>query len=1056
MEKSLIDIDIASREKIIHDISNNYFVEAGAGSGKTTVLVKRMVAMVEKGIDISKICAITFTKAAANEFYLRLQNALSLRAQAKTIEDFEYDPFELDNPSDISRSRCKKALQDIDLAFMGTIDAFCMMILKEHPGAINIPYKTNIIDDKALDAILVHEFKNIELGLYGEELKQKALLFSKYHKNPVSAFSSIYKACNNNRTNPYHFDKYFKEELPTYFNTQIFYFKKFFEYLRTNQNDILENTKDALNAKIAFDKYYYVLVGDYNNYWLVLNAYRDILNLRIAIDSNAVKLFPDLLQECGKKKITHFTLSDTFKNFYNEIKANQYNLSLSFVLDVMPIILENNKQEGNLSFYDNLLYLKEALYQDILTGGKLIDHLYQRHSYFLIDEFQDTDPLQAQIFFYLASSIKDPDYTKCIPHKGSLFIVGDPKQSIYRFKNADVAQVLKVRSLFKADVGEVLFLYQNFRSASSLRHYFNRTFEKLLPVDTFEQAKFPLIPIPQEDKEGFSGAFSYDLEGDDAVIVKNIIEKLHHDEKHMIFDKKMNKLRMLEYADFMIITPTKTKLLNYTSVLKEANIPFYVEGKFDFKDCKALVNLISFYNVIVSNDNRYLYALLKSDYYNLSENLIYEHFHNHNTDITIKEILDTIISLKEKCQNKNSSDILNILLEELNLFKVCGNENSEYLYFLIEQVIDLEQNKQILNYYDAITYFEEILNENSTERYPDLSYSSDKVHLANLHKVKGLEAACVILACPGSSRNIPDRRIENNETYLLQVENKTGFGTVIKNETFTDIAQAEKISLKEEEKRLVYVAATRARNILISASKKLKDGKNSTSNIWYPLLEGTLDINNELDASSLSINHLEIIKQEDAKYNPLIFNEESKKESISVVIPSKLGEIEYEHNKENTKDNPLLIGTIIHRYLELVVANNFKLKSFDVINAVLNEHGKYHDDYYRNIITKVANTMENGGYPQKEQLADLFTILSKTSEKYTETKFAYKKDDSIYLGVIDLIYKYQDKWYIVDYKTNFDDNNIEEHYAQQLKAYQDAFKENEGIDALTYIYHIEV
>ena len=100
--------------------------------------------------------------------------------------------------------------------------------------------------------------------------------------------------------------------------------------------------------------------------------------------------------------------------------------------------------------------------------------------------------------------------------------------------------------------------------------------------------------------------------------------------------------------------------------------------------------------------------------------------------------------------------------------------------------------------------------------------------------------------------------------------------------------------------------------------------------------------------------------------------------------------------------------------------------------------------------------MENGGYPQKEQLADLFTILSKTSEKYTETKFAYKKDDSIYLGVIDLIYKYQDKWYIVDYKTNFDDNNIEEHYAQQLKAYQDAFKENEGIDALTYIYHIEV
>lgn len=1056
MEKSLIDIDIASREKIIHDISNNYFVEAGAGSGKTTVLVKRMVAMIEKGIDISKICAITFTKAAANEFYLRLQSALSLRAQAKTIEDFKYNPFELDNPSDISRSRCKKALQDIDLAFMGTIDAFCMMILKEHPGAINIPYKTNIIDDKSLDTILVHEFKNIELGLYGEELKQKALLFSKYHKNPVSAFSSIYKACNNNRTCPYHFDKYFKEELSSYFNTQIFYFKKFFEHLKTNQNDILENTKEALTAKTAFDKYYYVLAGDYNNYWLVLNAYRDILNLRIAVDSNTVKLFPDLLQEYGKKKITHYTLGETFKNFYDEIKANQYNLSLSFVLEVMPIILQNNKHEGNLTFYDNLLYLKEALYQDILSGGKLIDHLYQRHSYFLIDEFQDTDPLQAQIFFYLASKNKDLDYTKCIPHKGSLFIVGDPKQSIYRFKNADVAQFLKVRSLFKGDVGEVLYLYQNFRSMSSLRHYFNRTFEKLLPADTFEQAKYPLIPIPEEDKDGFSGAFSYVLEDDDALIVKNIIEKLHHDEKHMIFDKKLKKLRMLEYADFMIITPTKTKLLNYTSVLKEANIPFYVEGKFDFKDCKALVNLISFFKTIVSDDNRYLYALLKSDYYNLSESIIYEHFHNNNTDKTIKEILDTIISLKEKCHNKKSSDILNILLEKLDFFKVCGNENSEYLYFMIEQVIALEENKQILNYYDAIAYFEEILSENSAERYPDLSYSSDKVHLANLHKVKGLEAACVILACPGSLKNTPDRRIENNQTYLLQVANKASFGTVIKNESLTDIAEAEKISLKEEEKRLVYVAATRARNILISSTKKLKDGKDSTSNIWYPLIDDTSDINNELNSSILSINKLEIVKEEDVEYNQLVFKEDSKKESINIVLPSKLDEIEYEYNKENTKDNPLLIGTIIHRYLQLVVSNNFKLKSSDIIDAVLKEYGKYHDEYYYNILTKVASKMENGGYIQKEQNSDLFAVLSKTNEKYTETKFAYKKDNSIILGVIDLIYKYQDKWYIVDYKTNFDDHNIEEHYAQQLKAYQEAFKENKGIDAQTYIYHIEV
>ena len=91
-----IQTDLISREKIIHNINHNYFVEAGAGSGKTTVLVKRIVSMIEQGIDISRICAITFTKAAANEFYSRLQSALAKRSKAETVKDFVYDPLELD------------------------------------------------------------------------------------------------------------------------------------------------------------------------------------------------------------------------------------------------------------------------------------------------------------------------------------------------------------------------------------------------------------------------------------------------------------------------------------------------------------------------------------------------------------------------------------------------------------------------------------------------------------------------------------------------------------------------------------------------------------------------------------------------------------------------------------------------------------------------------------------------------------------------------------------------------------------------------------------------
>ena len=127
--EQLMQQDTISRRKIVDQTDSNFFVEAGAGSGKTAILVKRMVAMVEQGLDVSKICAITFTKAAAGEFYDRFQKALIERSTAPTVEGFVQKPGELGNPDHVTRERCLKALNDIDLCFMGTIDSFCNMIL---------------------------------------------------------------------------------------------------------------------------------------------------------------------------------------------------------------------------------------------------------------------------------------------------------------------------------------------------------------------------------------------------------------------------------------------------------------------------------------------------------------------------------------------------------------------------------------------------------------------------------------------------------------------------------------------------------------------------------------------------------------------------------------------------------------------------------------------------------------------------------------------------------------------------------------------------------------
>ena len=206
-----IQTDLISREKIIHNINHNYFVEAGAGSGKTTVLVKRIVSMIEQGIDISRICAITFTKAAANEFYSRLQSALAKRSKAETVKDFVYDPLELDNPSDISRQRCAEALRNIDMAFLGTIDSFCNMVESEHPSAIGIPSSASVIDDDELRKQLLIEYKKIESGKYGETLREEAHNFKNYHKNAEKAFVESFICLMSNRSFPVKYEKPRKE-----------------------------------------------------------------------------------------------------------------------------------------------------------------------------------------------------------------------------------------------------------------------------------------------------------------------------------------------------------------------------------------------------------------------------------------------------------------------------------------------------------------------------------------------------------------------------------------------------------------------------------------------------------------------------------------------------------------------------------------------------------------------------------------------------------------------------------------------------------------------------
>ena len=154
------------------ETDRSFFVEAGAGSGKTTGLVARMINMVGEGIDgreidISEICAITFTNAAAKEFYGRFRKKLT--------EEIEFTKDE------VKRGRYKKALENIDLCFMGTIDSFCNTLLSEHPNEAAIPASASVLTSEGFSEECRREYERMISGKYNDpSIQAKAALYCIY------------------------------------------------------------------------------------------------------------------------------------------------------------------------------------------------------------------------------------------------------------------------------------------------------------------------------------------------------------------------------------------------------------------------------------------------------------------------------------------------------------------------------------------------------------------------------------------------------------------------------------------------------------------------------------------------------------------------------------------------------------------------------------------------------------------------------------------------------------------------------------------------------------
>ncbi len=1096
----LMQQDTLSRQKIVEEINANFFVEAGAGSGKTTCLVKRMVAMVEQGLDVSKICAITFTKAAAGEFYDRFQKLLIQRSTAPTAPDFVPQPGELGNPTNYTRGMCREALNNIDLCFMGTIDAFCNMILSEHPAKAGIPSNAAVLSDDEMLAQYKKAYSDIQKGFYGKELLQLCRRFRAFHSSPDAVFLESIERVMNTRHCEHIFDRPTSTDVDVLLKGEIASLQAILKALLAHPELQYSDNAASRDAWDTLQTKDHLLFSPWqDNVNAVVWALKRIQGLRLIKEADLAIFGPAgaayFKPHSSRNKLSWYEFSeDSLPTLLNKLRDLQYTVTMEFLTAAAAQIAKNLRKEGKLTFTDYLLYLRDTLREDARGEGKLIRHIYDRHRYFLIDEFQDTNPMQAEIFFYLTAQNPQEDWRKCIPHPGSLFIVGDPKQSIYRFRGADVSAFLRIKAMFTGGVGEVVSLTRNFRSTHRMRSWFNRTFSALLPEATPLQSQFDPIPLEAEPAPDgtFEGVYSYQVRGSrgknippdeqDPAKVARIIQRIVGNPAYTIRSRDGEQERLVTYQDIMLITPVKTKLAQYIQSFSQQGIPFRMEGKVLFSECPSLVALSRIFAAVANpNSLQHLIGALTSRRFGFHFNTLhrlknegysFNLYAEHPGDEPLSDALSLLKKLVLRSHQLSAAALFSVILEELEIFKFVSTKNLAYAYYALELLRSAESAGEVSSLPQAAEYLALLISDaTDIERAISLTRNENRVHIANLHKVKGLEAPIVILAAPEQQSRSPEIRIVQQDPKPLCWIFSITKSIVCSG--YTDAKESENVCQDAEKERLLYVAATRAKRVLIVADALTSKGERSESNPWKFFLDRCDgDFFEDLPVGTIAAAPEKEAVSADALYDSAtnrLHSTDSGNCSYAILRPSQIklkGKTSSEDDFEDVaqesarshtvRANAAVVGTLVHSLMEAMISSRNRGSLAALVRDIASEY-EAESETYTDLLTKVGTAIQNGGFPQEGPAPqDILATLLAADEVYCEVPFCRKDGSDIWHGIMDVVYRQGEKWFILDYKTNADAHDLDAQYQGQLSAYVDAFRELTGHTATALIYHIDV
>lgn len=997
----------------------NIIVSAGAGSGKTAVLSERVIRKLKDGIDIRNILMLTFTNEAAGEMANRIRKK-------------------------IKKAGLTSQLEFLDQAYITTFDAFALSLVKKYHYVLNIDKSIDIIDSSIIDLKRNEFLEEIFLSLYEAKDEKFLKLIGDFTTRDDEVIKKAILSVNKNLDLKYDKEDYIDNYVNNFYNDKYIeqLFAEYFNYLKKISLEledsvlILENFMDSSSYENIYNSLSKLFRPNsyndlYKNNNIILPRFTKIDSSGISVKENIQELFKEL------NELVIYS-EDELKNNY--FCTRDYVEVILKIIKMLDEKISLYKKEQNSYEFTDIAKMAISIVKD---NEDIRLELKDKFNEIMIDEYQDTNDLQETFIKLLEND--------------NVYMVGDIKQSIYRFRNANPLIFKDKYDRYSINNGgKKIDLLKNFRSREEVLYNINEIFAPLMTQDiggiNYKESHAMVygnkayIEKGANDYNNYLDILTYNNEDkkytndeiEAFIIAKDIKKKI--EEKYLVYDFDKECNRDVTYNDFCIILDRGSKMSLFKKVFEYLDIPMEVykdNNLIEENDIFIIKNIIglilSIKDGIYNKNLKYYFTSVARSYIgNLCDNEIFKCFEENKIFKT--DIYNKCYEISKDIDIMTPNILLKRIIKDFDFydkFILVGNVDAAIKR--INYLLELSKNVENLGFsiIDFSNYLNEMIDSDQEIKYKEAKSNSISVKIMNIHKSKGLEFPICYFAGFPKTFNISDLKNKfmfDNKYGILTPFYKEGIGetfvkTLVKNNYYLNEV-AEKI-------RLFYVALTRAKEKMIMVMPNIEDKKYVKDEISFmdgikfrSFYDFIKSISGNLAKYMISVDLNNVGVTKDYEFSKslsknMVNNEEINMLFIEDEIP--FIEIEKKHASKTIKEilsvsdeKTLEFGTKIHELLELT----------DFKNA--NTDNKY--------VNHLLNTFDFN-----------------SAKIYQELEFSYELDDVLYHGIIDLMLEYEDKIFIIDYKLkNIDDEN----YIKQLNVYYNYVKCISNKDVHMYLYSI--